>query len=482
VGPGSKQVQGALDRCLAQLGPELEVLGQVPLAELQRVGGAVMAEAIRRMRAGEVRIEAGFDGEFGRVHLLEPEERRELGGQTVLFAVTREGPAPPEGRRVGASAPTGPAGPLFGGPLDPLRETQGDPEDQGVLCGLSPAQRRAATHGDGRPVIIRAGPGTGKTRTLTVRIAHRVMEGGDPARIVAVTFTNKAAAELAGRLTDLLGEERARQIRVCTFHALALAVLNDQRRLAGKPPVEVVGEEARREMVAGLLPQASASQVAREAQALSQALLLGEESSLWPRYRATLESRGAVDLDSLVPESVDLLQREAELLRRWRGRCNTLCVDEYQDVNLAQFELVRLLCPRSGAEVGGADLCVIGDPDQAIYGFRGADPGYFLRFTEDHPDAVVLTLDRSYRTAGGLLRAAQQVIRQNPGREQAETWSREPGATRVSVCPAPSAAAEAELVVHNIERLLGGTTLFSLDSGLTGAGFPTSAPSGVRRR
>ena len=473
VGPNSKAVARAADGLLRELGPELTVLRRVPGEELERAGGGALAEAVRRVRAGEVEIAGGYDGEYGVVRLLDDEERRSLAGQTSFLGVApsrrrkrrkkpvstvaSQGNAELGTRNAeqGARPPSGLDRPP-GATLSLFSEAPPDPLD-----GLSEAQREAAAH-RGSPVVIVAGPGTGKTRTLTRRIAHRVLTGTDPSSVLAVTFTNKAANEMRERLGALLSQARARKIRVSTFHALALAMINDHRRRQGAAPAGVVGEEGRPELLAELLPGASDRDLARAARELAEAGHQGEASDLSRRYRALLQRRDAVDLDHLVPAAVDLLRDQPEVLDHWRRQCRVVCVDEYQDVNRPQYELVRLLCP--GDE---ADLCVIGDPDQAIYSFRGADSAHFLSFEQDYPGARRVLLERSYRTGSRLLAAAHELIVHNKHRAASETWSDLPGAPRVVSCATLSPAAEAELVVHSVERLLGGITFFSVDSGRT---------------
>jgi DNA helicase-2/ATP-dependent DNA helicase PcrA len=491
VGPGSKRVARAATALLERLGPELRVLREVPVEELRPLGGALLAEGIRRMRAGELSLDGGYDGEYGRVHLFSGDEERELlGGQTALFAISaprrparkRRQPATVEttsarnksaapGRTVEDAASDHPglraAEPAAGETLS-LFAAAGPAADP--LQGLNEAQRQAAAHA-GSPVVIVAGPGTGKTRTLTRRIARRVWQGADPATVLAVTFTNKAAAELRERLQALLGHGPGGRVRVSTFHALALAMLNDWRRqVQDQPPLQVLGEEQREELLAGLLagrPRRERVRAAREVARAAEGEDPDPPSDLVSRYRQALAERGAADLSWLVRDALDLLEQDPVHLARWRGRCRVVCVDEYQDLNRHQVRLVRLLCPQ------GADLCVIGDPDQAIYGFRGADPAYFLRFCEDYPGARQVALEQSYRSGRALLQAAQGLIAHAPDRPQMRTWSERTGAPTVLACDCATAAAEAEYVVHSVEQLVGGTTFFSLDSGrLEGAEEP----------
>ena len=469
VGPGSRAVQRAAAGVLRELGPELHVLRQVPIEALQRVGGAALAEAVRRMRAGEVEIAGGYDGEYGKVRLLDEQERLSLAGQTSFLGLAPR-PRKKQRRKKAATVATGV---LAGGSAGAEKSNRGKPGEtislfaaapSDPLEGLSEAPRQAASH-VGSPVVIVAGPGTGKTRTLTRRIAHRVQGGADPASVLAVTFTNKAAAELHQRLAELLDPARASRVRVSTFHALALTIINEYRRGQGQGPVCVVGETRRPELLAEL--GVADGELGRTARELAEAAHSGEQTELCRRYQALLEQRSAVDLDLLVGAAVELLQQQPELLEHWRSVCRMVCVDEYQDVNHSQYQLVRLLCFEAEA-----DLCVIGDPDQAIYGFRGANPRYFLRFGQDYPRARRILLEQSYRTAAGLLDAAHQLITRNRERADSRTWSRVAGARQVVLCSTATPAAEAELVVHSVERLLGGITFFSVDSGRTVAARP----------
>ena len=295
VGAGSKAVARASAGLLKELGPELGVLRDVPEEDLKRVGGGALAEAVRRVRAGEVEIAGGYDGEYGRVRLLDEQERLSLAGQTTMFGVAprkrkaRTKPATPveAGSRETGSREQATGNvekqpeAAFGQTMDMFAAAPPDP-----LEGLSEAQREAALH-RGSPVVIVAGPGTGKTRTLTRRIAHRVLGGDDPAAVLAVTFTNKAAGEMRERLAELLGPARAARVRVSTFHALALAMINEFRRGRGDAPAGVVGEEGRPRLLARLLPDASDRELARAARELSD----GGETELSLRYRELLEQR-----------------------------------------------------------------------------------------------------------------------------------------------------------------------------------------------
>ncbi|MCB9162685.1 MAG: UvrD-helicase domain-containing protein [Caldilineaceae bacterium] len=347
-----------------------------------------------------------------------------------------------------------------------------------LLRGLNDEQR-AAVLCLNAPVIIAAGPGTGKTRTLTHRIAYLVdAHGVNPESVLAITFTNKAAGEMAARLGALLPPETAGAITVKTFHALGAQLLQLHHERAGLPPTfAILDDEARLRVLRGAVPDLTAAQAARVLDAIAAAKnqmqtpdapelathfapeLGADLVYAYRLYEGALAAAGAVDFDDLMLRTVLLLERCPDVLQTVTARFRWISVDEYQDVNAAQYRLLQLLT------VGGANLCAIGDPDQAIYGFRGADRRYFFRFADDYAGARILQLSQNYRSVQSILDAAQQVIDKNPDREALRIWSEFVAQTRLDLYQAPTDKAEAEYVVHQIEQMVGGTSYFSLDSG-----------------
>ena len=506
VGPGSKRVQREYLRLLERLGPELTILQELPLEEIAAAGDAVLAEGIRRMRAGEVRAQGGYDGEYGVIRLFDDEADRSAVVQLGMFTELGEdgaaaGAAPAPVRHAVSSPPAAVEGGSAAHESAPDAERSTDPAGTGLdrdlpfepaatappghlsawLAALNPAQREAATHTKG-PLAIVAGPGTGKTRTLTVRLAHLVLElGVAPGSILALTFTNKAAEELRERLGELLGAEQAAGIAAGTFHQLGADLLWEFAAAAGIPRSFAVFDEADRRL---LLKRCCAELSAAELRAALAAISAAKNglafaadggrsgstaarlqdggrdlAAIRARYDAALAEAGALDLDDLVVRSVHLLERDLAVRRTLQARFRWLSVDEYQDVNAAQYRFLRLLAG------GGVNLCVIGDPDQAIYGFRGADHRYFLAFGDDFPGARHLRLDRNYRSAQGILNAAGQVIARNPEHQATALTAEFAAQVKLEVYRAPTDRAEAEYVVHQVERMVGGTSYFSLDSG-----------------
>jgi uncharacterized protein (TIGR00375 family) len=369
VGPKSKRVQGIYHELLQALGPELEILRHVTPTRIAEAGQPMLAEGIRRMRAGQVTVAAGFDGEYGVIEVFTARERKELAGQARLFD---------------------------------LAAHTVEPED------VDAAER---VH-QGGPVVVVAGPGAGKTRTLTHRIAWLIDEQGvDPAAIAAVTFTQRAAAEMRQRLEAQLGE-RAARLTVGTFHRLALDLTAEW---TGQPPPTVVDDvEAlglltdvmRVAPAAGVSPREAQRRISRwKADGLRPFRLAADPLAVvWAGYEERLRACAARDYDDLLLDLVERLRDDADLRQRASTRFSHLLVDEFQDVNAVQYDLVRQLAGT------GEGLFVIGDPDQAIYGFRGADPGFVGRLIGEAPDSQVVHLERNYRSQPAIVEAAAASI------------------------------------------------------------------------
>jgi DNA helicase II / ATP-dependent DNA helicase PcrA len=450
TGAKSKKVTAEVDRLVGALGPELAILLDVPVDELSRAGGSLLAEAVSRLRAGTARKDPGYDGEYGVIRLLEPGD---LTRGTALFEVPEPAPVVPAPRpapdprpagngRAGGARPPRAGGVTKDGPAAP---------GQAGLDGLDPEQRAAAEAAP--PLMIIAGPGTGKTRTLTHRIAAAIAgQQARPEQCLALTFTRRAAEEMRERLGALLGR-RAARLTVTTFHGLGLMLLREQHELAGLAAgFSVADEQAVLEVATELAgtPRAARAWLAAAAGDVEQR----------GRLRQALAERGLVDFDGLVELSTEVLRQAPAVAAALRQRWPWVSVDEYQDIDAAQYELLRLLTG------DGAGLTVIGDPDQAIYGFRGADVGFFLRFAADYPAASTVALSTNYRSRPGIVAAARQAIAPGtlvPGRTLRAAGGGEPAA--ISCHEAPDPASEAAWIAAAIDRLLGGSSFHSLDSG-----------------
>ena len=461
VGPGSKKVAQSYERLLGQLGPELAILETVPVEDIARAGEPMLGEAIARLRRGQVIRDAGYDGEYGVIRLFEDDELREAasGGRLFDLPVTAK-PASPPSRKPPAQQPSQP---------EPAPSRQAVEVDDSVrpLDRLDPDQRAAAEIVDGA-VLIEAGPGSGKTRTLTHRIAHLVGERGAAAEsCLAITFTRRAAREMTERLARLLPDDW-RRVPIHTFHSLGLTLLRENADAAGLEAGFRVADEAERLAVIAESLDVSESRAKSLLNAISLAKRTGRAETDKTRealgtYEQALARLNWVDFDDLVVRALRLLEADADLAGRYRERFRWISVDEFQDVDAQQYALLKLLAGPAGS------LCVIGDANQAIYGFRGADAAAMHRFGQDYPAAAVVSLKRNYRSTGTIVRASSLVIASatDPGGIAEAVRDM---AARIEIHDARSERAEAELIVHTIEQLLGGHSFFSIDSGRTAPG------------
>jgi DNA helicase-2/ATP-dependent DNA helicase PcrA len=441
------------DRVIGTLGPELSVLGEVPVEDIARAESSVLAEAITRLRAGNVIRDAGYDGEYGVIKLFEDGELKRLGGMLFEAPVAKRA-EPPKPQRAQPSETAAVVAPSF------LAE---DPapfqNDNSVLGSLDPDQRRAAEIVEG-PVLILAGPGAGKTRTLTHRIAHLISERGiAAANCLAVTFTRRAAAEMRERLTTLLGA-RAADIAIHTFHSLGLAILRAHPEAAGLNDFRIASEDER---IAALAEAMEVSEHKAETllRAISRAKRTDEASAeiaaALDAYARALRSRNWIDFDDLVSLALRALSDHPEIAAQYREKFRFISVDEFQDIDEPQYRLIVQLAPPD------ANLCAIGDPDQAIYGFRGADASCFARLRGDYAPTEV-RLQRNYRSSGTIVAASAQMLGSREGADSMVRAMQE----RITIHAAPTERAEAEFVVQTIEGLIGGHSFFSVDSGRAG--------------
>lgn len=302
---------------------------------------------------------------------------------------------------------------------------------------LNPVQRQAVEH-PGGPLLILAGAGSGKTRVLTARIAHLTRDRGVPeGSVLAFTFTNKAAREMRERAESLLGGTGI-AVWLGTFHATCVRILRRHAELLGYPTAFVIydTDDQRallRELIRGLggadgpvTPAMAGSRISRlkndripaeEFARTAYAPMDRRIAALYAAYNKALRERGAMDFDDLLLNTVTLFDHVPEVHERYASRFRHVLVDEYQDTNAIQFQLIERLARAH------RNLTVVGDDDQSIYGWRGADIGNILSFEKHYPDATVLRLTQNYRSTGTILRAANGVVRHNRSRREKELWT-----------------------------------------------------------
>jgi len=459
VGPQSKTVKGLHRELLQKLGPELNILWAQPLEEMRGRIPDIIVEGLRRARCGELLVHAGYDGQYGDVKLFTDTERDHFSGQVSLV--------PLEGirRRKRGTARTASR-------KKKAKKIESEPSDESDHAGLNQEQEEAASTFD-RPVLVQAGPGTGKTRTLTHRMASIIRtEQARPEEITAVTFTRKAAQEVRERLEALAPQDGGR-CWIGTFHQLGIRIIDlfrekgivsEDIQFLDEDEALSVFRQAAKDAGLGQAP-ASVPKLFNQVSLHKQNLVAPSEitddtvARAYLEYKKSLDMIHALDLDDLLARSVTLLQDNPDEARHIRGTlCRHLLIDEFQDVNRAQYEMVRLL--GDGADARG--VFAIGDPAQAIYGFRGADRGFFLQFQDDYPSARHVRLTHNFRSQESILTAAQDVL---AGGETSPSLVAEiPGGAPVTVARLPNAATEGEYIVRTIDALIGGSSFFSLDS------------------
>ncbi len=352
-----------------------------------------------------------------------------------------------------------------------------------LLEGLNEPQREAVTHGEG-PLLILAGAGSGKTRVLTHRVAYLIFtDQSHPSEILAITFTNKAAQEMRGRVERLLGGS-TRGMWLMTFHAACARILRtsgerlgytkrftiydqaDARRMV-KRCIEEVGVDPKRFAPAAVHSQISqAKSKLLSADECAQAIGSPFEqvvAEVYQLYESELHRMNAMDFDDLLLRTVNLFELYEDVRERYAQMFKDVLVDEYQDTNHAQYRLLQLLvgggrrAPTRGERVnipGHRNLAVVGDDSQSIYGFRGADVSNILDFTDDFPDARVVKLEQNYRSTQNILSAANAVIANNRGGIAKRLWSEKGAGSPIRVHGLEDEHAEARFVVGEIERLV----------------------------
>lgn len=351
-----------------------------------------------------------------------------------------------------------------------------------LLEGLNPQQRQAVVH-EGSPLLIVAGAGSGKTAVLTRRIAYLIAERGvGVGQVLAITFTNKAAAEMRERVVRLVGN-RARAMWVSTFHSTCVRILRNQASLIeglnsnfsiydaddSRRLLQMIGRDMGLDikrysprLLANAIsnlknelidPAAAVGNLTDDSDELSRTV-----ASVYGEYQRRLRAANALDFDDLIGETVAVLRAFPQIAQHYRRRFRHVMVDEYQDTNHAQYVLVRELAGRGGSdevsdEVPPAELCVVGDADQSIYAFRGATIRNIEDFERDYPDATTILLEQNYRSTQNILSAANSVIARNAGRRDKRLWTAEGAGELIVGYVADNEHDEARFVAEEIDAL-----------------------------
>ncbi|RGY97586.1 UvrD-helicase domain-containing protein [Clostridium sp. AM58-1XD] len=461
-------VQAQYEKMLQKLGPEFEILREVPVEDIRKEAGYLVSEGIRRLREGNVKRLPGFDGEYGTIKLFEPGEIDILDGQLSLFpgfgamesaaAKSERCPALEAGdesrtdvnqRAVTAQNRAAEESTASDGQIMEIHVSD---VSKDISAGMNEAQEEAV-HAVDRVTAVIAGPGTGKTRTLVARILWLLQNRKvKPSEITAVTFTNKAAEEMKERLKGQLGARNARRINIGTFHSICWEQLKElgSFSLADETETLEIADDAMRQFgIKGTLQQFLRQISLWKNEKRPE----GEENwEAFSYYDERLKERNLLDFDDLLLETL----KEAEAGRLDKKNFSYLLVDEFQDISPIQYELIMAWNKKK------RELFVIGDPDQAIYGFRGADAKCFDRLCSDWNDVHVIQLKENYRSSGRIVTGAGAVISKNPGMERVLHAVREEGQP-IRVVKAKGEMAEAIFVAKEINRLVGGIDMLDVE-------------------
>lgn len=403
VGVGSKSVVTEYERITQKLGSELSILREIPLEEITKIS-PMLGEGISRLRQGKVIKHAGYDGEYGVIKLFEEDELVNKKYVNLKLIDMPETPAP----AVKKPLPT---------KVTEVQAPQNLAPKAPRKTGLDEEQTSAVNSSENQLLIV-AGPGSGKTTVLTRRIAHLISDTDLNAKnCLAITFTRRAAQEMRTRLTKLLGDS-AKDLNIHTFHSLCFDILKENYEIVGLQPDFRVMSEQEKELCTDL---------------------------------SLLEN--TLNFDELITLTVKMLEENPDITASYIERFKYVSVDEYQDIDENQYKLIRLLVPTNGR------ICAIGDPNQAIYGFRGGDSKFFKNFTQDYPSTKVINLKNNYRSTGNIVNASNQMIQ-----EFNIVSMYEKPHDKITIHTAPTDKAEAEFVASTIEKLLGGHSMFSIDS------------------
>ena len=343
-----------------------------------------------------------------------------------------------------------------------------------IFDDLNEQQQQAVAHGEG-PLMVLAGAGSGKTRVVTRRIARLLRDGVRSREILALTFTNKAAGEMAARVQQLGGEF----VRVATFHSACARFLRHEGHLLGYAPdysiydtndrdtlikelmadLHVSTREAKPSLIGNWISKLKNAALKPEDGLLGDGDVMRLVKRLWTPYHERMRQASAMDFDDLLLNFLRILQEFPEVAERYQARFPWLLVDEFQDTNRVQYDLLRRLCPPDGAS-GPGNLCVVGDPDQSIYGFRGAEVRNILDFENDYEPCTVVRLEQNYRSSANILRAAEQVIANNTARLDKRLRTDAPAGAPILRLKASGATEEAATIADRICELQeGGTPL-----------------------
>ena len=463
----SVKVQREYHNMLKKLGPEFQILREIPLDEIRSVSGILISEGIGRLREGKVTRIPGFDGEYGTIRLFTPEELDRLDGQLSLFDGQTALTAPPAGAgSQGLLKPEYPSNLISEAHLHKAASNQDKPDILSSFTEGKEAEipkktfinenQRLAIEAIDRVTLVTAGPGTGKTHTLVSHILHLLeTRRVKPSCITAVTFTNKAAEEMRERIRKKTGKNAAaKKLTIGTFHSIAWKLLKENGNdasLAGETETKDLAAQLIKTFHLDMTPLSFLNAVSDYKTRPYWTDCRGQSETPNPKLAQAFEAYQDFLREWQLMDFDDILIEALCIARSKSGDCcfSYLLVDEFQDISPLEYQLVKAW------NEGGKELFVIGDADQSIYGFRGSDAGCFKRLMEEFPNACPLVLEENYRSTPQILAFASELISKNPGGIRRLQPNR-PKGSAVRLVTADSTASQAIFIAKEINRLAGG--------------------------
>ncbi|MFC2087047.1 UvrD-helicase domain-containing protein [Bacteroidota bacterium] len=455
TGNTSKLVSKKYEELINIYGSELDFLLNTSISDIEEKSGEIYAEAISRMRNRKVIVKEGYDGNFGVIKVFNAGEIRDFTSQSRLFESSE--PTAPEKRELLDLNLTEYQHLISLNEAAESKQMQYTKQDQTHFMDiLNIDQKRAVQHSRG-PAMILAGPGTGKTRVLTLRIANLILNTAvSPEHILAVTFTNKASNEIYERLKQFLEIEKAASIKVSTFHSLGFEILKSHIHETDRNSnFLIIDNEDVNQIIKSLFKE-KASSIAKKIKDYKIKPTrenIGDKDV--KKFEDYLKSINAFELDDLIYWPVRLLQQE-NIAKEYTTKYQRICVDEFQDINGMQYEFLKLL---SGSN---KNIFVIGDPNQAIYGFRGSDARYTEIFKNEF-NPVQINLKQSYRCTNNILKASGNVL----AMDEVDFIQGIDEDVKIEIVKNATDKSEAEFVARKIENMMGGFRFFSMDSGIS---------------
>jgi DNA helicase-2/ATP-dependent DNA helicase PcrA len=475
VGPKSKKVQRNYMVALKSLGPEFKILSNLSINNIEKAGIPLLGEAVNRMREKRVAVFPGYDGEYGKVKIFRQGEKEKLLGQKQLFVI------PEEITSIAANTLVKPRPSQKNCKIPKKPDQTKQSKQKKTLAPLNKDQLKAVEYKKG-PLLIVAGPGTGKTLTLTNRIAYIITERKVlTENILAVTFTNKAAREMKDRFLLLMNNTKDLP-EVTTFHAFCFKMLKD---LNNDKNDTIIDDYDRKALIIEAIKQAEMKgvNVSTKPSALLNMIISAKQNILSPQddlkeikgseteelsaiykeYQSILSTQDLYDYEDLIFNIVRLLESDMNFCKKYQDKYKYIFIDEYQDLNQGQYRIIKALTKPD------SNICVIGDPDQSIYGFRGSDVRYFKNFLRDYPKAKAIDLNQNYRSTETILEASYQTIKNhrdyNALGSASRVYSDIKGSKKINIIELVSEKAEAVAIGKIIEKMVGGIGFHSIDYG-----------------